>query len=89
MFKVDIGRICGFLFLFVLLTSAVSGALWSTPLDPADSAGALNAIAASGVQFRSSIVIDLISHVSIIALAGALFLNFASYNKTLATLRIL
>ena len=89
MFKVDIGRACGFLFLFVLLTSAVSGALWSTPLDPADSADALNAIAASGLQFRASIVIDLISHVSIIALAAALFLSFASYNKTLAMLGIL
>ncbi|MGY5873799.1 MAG: DUF4386 domain-containing protein [Candidatus Thorarchaeota archaeon] len=84
MANVNIGRTCGFLFLFVLLTSAVSGGLWATPLEPADTAGALTAIADGVVQFRSSIIIDLISHVSIIALAGALFLSFSSYSKSLA-----
>ena len=84
MTKIDIGRTCGFLFLFVLLTSAVSGGLWATPLEPADTAGVLTAIADGVNQFRSSIVIDLISHVCIIALAGALFLSFSSFSKSLA-----
>ncbi len=84
MTKFDIGRVCGFLFLFVLLTSAISGGLWSTPLDPAETTDALTAIADGAGQFRASIVIDLVSHVCIIALAGALFLSFSSHNKPLA-----
>ena len=38
------------------------------------------------MKFRISIVLDLISHVSIIALAGALYLAFSSYNQSLASI---
>ncbi|MGY5859007.1 MAG: DUF4386 domain-containing protein [Candidatus Thorarchaeota archaeon] len=84
MIKIDIGRTTGLLFLVVLLTSAVSGAFWSTPLEPSDTASALTAIANGPALFRANIVIDLISHVCIIALAGALFLSFNSYSKSFA-----
>lgn len=80
----DIGRTTGLLFLIVLLTSAISGAFWSTPLEPADTANALNAIASGPALFRASIIVDLISNVCIIALAGALFLSFNSYSKSFA-----
>ena len=38
------------------------------------------------MKFRISIVLDLISHVSIIALAGALYLAFSPYNQPLASI---
>ena len=33
---IDFGRLCGFLYLFILLSSAVSQAAAGAPLDPAD-----------------------------------------------------
>ena len=84
MAKIEIGRTTGLLFLIVLLTSAVSGAFWSTPLEPSDTAIALTAIANGIALFRANIIVDLISHVCIIALAGDLFLSFNSYSKPLA-----
>jgi len=38
------------------------------------------------LKFRISIILDLISHVSIIALAGALYLSFSKYNQPLASI---
>jgi hypothetical protein len=43
-------------------------------------------VAEGGKRFRISIVFDLVSHVSIVALAGALFLAFSPYNRSLALL---
>jgi hypothetical protein len=82
--KISIGQVCGFLFLFILLTSALSKALEGAPLDPENMPNALGAVTEGGRKFRIGIVIDLVSHVSIIALAGLLYLAFSPYNKSLA-----
>ena len=82
--NISIGQLCGFLFLFILLTSALSQALAGTGLNPSDMPGTLSKLAANGEKFRISVVIDLISHVSIIALAALLFIAFSPYNQTLA-----
>ncbi|MFX0145209.1 MAG: DUF4386 domain-containing protein, partial [Candidatus Hodarchaeota archaeon] len=50
---------------------------------------ALGAVADDGKKFRIGIAVDLVSHVSIIALAGLLYLAFSPYNKSLALLRTL
>jgi hypothetical protein len=82
--KISLGQICGFLFLFILLTSVLSQFLAGFPLDPEDVPGTLGKLAANGKKFRLSVVIDLISHVSIIALAALLYIAFSPYNQTLA-----
>jgi hypothetical protein len=82
--KLSIGQLCGFLFLFILLTSALSQVFAGAALDPADIPGTLGNVAANGKKFRLSVVIDLISHGSIIALAALLFIAFSPYNRSLA-----
>ena len=84
--KISIGQLCGFLFLFILLTSVLSQFLAGAALDPQDVPGTLGKLAANGKKFRISVVIDLISHVSIIALAGLLYIAFSPYNQPLALL---
>lgn len=82
--KIGIGQLCGFLFLFILLTSALSKFIAGAPLELENMPNDLGAVAEGGKKFRVSIVVDLISHVSIIALAGLLYLAFSPYNKSLA-----
>jgi len=82
--KFSIGQLCGFLFLFILITSIISKATAGPPLDSDYVSESLHNTAANSKKFRISIVFDLISHVSIIALAGALYLAFSPYDQTLA-----
>jgi hypothetical protein len=82
--RISIGQLCGFLFLFILLTSALSKFMAGAPLDSDDVPKAFSAVTEGIRKFRTSIVIDLISHISIIALAGLLYLAFSPYNKSLA-----
>lgn len=82
--KISIGQLCGFLFLFILLTSVVSKAMAGAPLDPENPPKTLGALVEGGRKLRMSIVVDLISHFSIIALAGLLYLAFSPYNQSLA-----
>jgi hypothetical protein len=84
--RISIGQLCGFLFLFILLTSALSKIMAGAPPDSENMPKALGAVAEGGKKFRISIAIDLVSHVSIIALAGLLYLAFSPYNKSLALL---
>ncbi len=84
--KISTGQLCGFLFLFILLTSALSQALAGGVLDMADIPGTMSRVAGSGKKFRLSVVIDLISHVSIVALAAMLFIEFSQFNRSLALL---
>jgi len=65
-----------------MLSQVLAGAV----LDPQDVLGTMNKVAANSKKFRISVVIDLISHVSIIALAGLLFIAFSPYNRSLALL---
>ena len=84
--KIGIGQLCGFLFLFILLTTMLSKSMAGAPLDREDVANTLRTMAEGGRRFRTSIVFDLVSHVSIVALAGVLYLAFSPYNRSLALL---
>jgi hypothetical protein len=84
--KIGIGQLCGFLYLFILLTSVLSQFLAGAVLDSGDVPGTLSKVAENDKKFRLSVVIDLISHVSIIALAALLYIAFSPYNQTLALL---
>jgi hypothetical protein len=84
--EVTIGQVSGFLFLFILLTTVLSQFMARDPIDSEDVPRTLGAVAERGQKYRLSIVIDLVSHVSIIALAGALYLTFSPFNQSLALL---
>ncbi len=84
--RIGIGQVCGFLYLFILLTSGVSKSMAGAPLDPEDVSNTLGAVAEGGKRFRTSVVLDLVSHVSVVALAGALYLAFSPHNRSLALL---
>ena len=78
-----------FLYLFVLLTSVLSKFLAGDPFDPENVPNTLRTVAEGGKKFRASIVVDLVSHVSIVALAGVLYLAFSPHNRSLALLGML
>jgi len=82
--RIGIGQLCGFLFLFVLITTMLSYSMAGAPLDGEDVTNTLRAVAKSGKKYRTSIVFDLVSHVSIVVLAGVLYLAFSPYNRSLA-----
>lgn len=86
--KIGIVRLTGILFLFVLATSAASGALAvvKPTAAPDEVAITLRNVAKDRGKQRTSILFDLASHVGIIALAGALYLAFSPHNRSLALL---
>ena len=84
--KIAIGQLCGFLFLFILLTTMLSEFMAGAPFDAESVPNTLRTVTEGGRKFRASIVVDLISHVSIVALAGALYLAFSPHNRSLAFL---
>jgi hypothetical protein len=84
--RIGIGQLCGSLYLFILLTSVLSNFMAGAPLDPEDVSSTLGAVAEGGKRFRVSIVLDLVSHISVVALAGALYLAFSPHNRSLALL---
>lgn len=84
--NVGIGQWCGFLFLFVLVSTLLSESQSGVTLDDDDVAGALGQVAQSSSRFRASVVLNLASHVGIVALSAALYLAVHPYNRTLALL---
>lgn len=82
--NISIGQLCGFLFLFILLTCVLSQFLAGPAPDSGNVSVTLSNVATNSQKFRISVVIDLISHVSIIALAALLFIAFSPFNQSLA-----
>ena len=72
--------------LFIFLTSVLSELMAGAPFDSGHVFGTLGAVAEGGKRFRISVVLDLISHASVVALAGALYLDFSPHNRSLALL---
>lgn len=83
--ETGIMRVTGFLFLFILATSALSGGLLAEfNVDSNQIDNTLRSIAEDPARFRASITFDLASHMAIIAIAAALYLSFNAYNRQLA-----
>ncbi|HEY45601.1 MAG TPA: hypothetical protein G4O14_02320 [Anaerolineae bacterium] len=80
---IGIIQLCGFLFLHIFLTNAISRFMAGTPLNPENLPNALAAVAEGDKKFRMNIAVALISHVSIIVLSGLLYLTFSPYKKSL------
>lgn len=76
-------KLCGFLYFFILVTSAASAGLGNRN-DETNAASKLNTISENPGQYRMSVNIAIISHLGIVAIAGMLFLAFSSYNRQLA-----
>ena len=76
-------KLCGLLYIFILVTSAASAALGNRN-DETDSASKLTAISENPGRYRMSVIIAIVSHLGIVAITGMLFLAFSSYNRQLA-----
>jgi hypothetical protein len=83
----DVKRVTGFLYLFVLATSALSAGLIVRPdTSPDETANTLNNFAKNHDLYLIGVIIDLVSHMAIVALACALYLTFNPKNRSLALL---
>ena len=76
-------KLCGFLYFFILVTSAASAGLGNRN-DETDSVSKLTAISENPGQYRMSVNIAITSHLGIVAITWMLFLAFSSYNRQLA-----
>lgn len=76
-------KLCGFLYIFILVTSAASAGLGNRN-DETDSASKLTAISENPGRYRMSVNVAIVSHLGIVAITGMLFLAFGSYNRQLA-----
>jgi len=76
-------RICGFLFLFILISSVASEAFGNKIISDLDSDAKLRMINDDPNKFKISIVLALIHHFSLIALSVMLFIVFSPYNLIL------
>jgi hypothetical protein len=76
-------KLCGFLYLFILVTNAASVGLGNRT-DVTDSSIMLSTISENPGRFRMSVILAIISHLGIVAITGMLFLAFSSYNRQLA-----
>lgn len=76
-------RLCGFLYIFILVTNAASVGLGNRT-DETDSASKLPTISENPGRYRMGVIVAIISHLGIVAITGMLFLAFSSYNRRLA-----
>ena len=76
----------GFLFLFIIITLITSGRFGYSVISDLDSDTKLQEINKDPKKFKIGIVLALIEHGSIIALALMLFIAFNPYNITLAVI---
>jgi len=78
-------RLCGFLFLFIIITNLASGIFGYKTFGDVDSEAQLRNINKNPTKFKISVVLILIEHLSIISLAVTLFIAFSPYNVILGT----
>ncbi len=76
-------RICGFLFLFMIISSIASEAFGNRRVSDLDSDALLQKINDDPNKFKISIVLALIHHFSLIAIGVMLFIVFSPYNLIL------
>ena len=81
--KIFAMRICGFLFLFIIISSVASEAFGDKIISDLDSDAKLQNINDDPNKFKISIVLAFIHHFSLIAIGVMLFIVFSSYNLIL------
>ena len=76
-------KLSGFLFLFIIITNILSGIFGYKTLGNLNAKTQLQKVTNSPRNFKISVVLILIEHLSIISLAITLFIAFNSYNLIL------
>jgi len=76
-------RLCGFLFLFIIITNIASSIFGYKTFGDVDLDAQLQKIKNDPTKFKISIILILIEHLSIISLAVMLFIAFSLYNLIL------
>ena len=76
-------KLCGFLYIFILVTSAASAGLGNRN-DEKDSGLKFPIIAENPSQYSNGVYLGIISHLGILAISGMLFLAFSSFDRSLA-----
>jgi hypothetical protein len=79
----------GFLFWFIIITNIASGRFGYETFSDLDSEAKLQKINDNPNRFKTSVILILIEHVSIICLAITLFLAFSPYNLMLAVVWVI
>ena len=76
-------KLCGFLYLYILITNAASVGL-GDKTGETDSDAKMLTIAENPDRFKMGVNIAILSHLGIIAITGMLFIAFSAYNMQLA-----
>jgi len=76
-------KLCGFLYIFILITNAASVGLGDRTGET-DSAAMLAAISENPGRYRMGVIVAIASHLGIVAITGTLFLAFSQFNRQLA-----
>jgi hypothetical protein len=76
-------KLCGFLYIFILITNAASVGLGDRTGET-DSAAMLAAISENPARYRMGVIVAIASHVGIVAITGTLFVAFSPFNRQLA-----
>jgi hypothetical protein len=76
-------KLCGFLYIFILITNAASVGLGDRTGET-DSAAMLATISENPGRYWAGVVVAIASHLGIVTIAGTLFMAFSQYNRQLA-----
>jgi len=76
-------KLCGFLYIFILITNAASVGLGNRTGET-DSAAMLPSISENPGRYRMGVIVAIASHLGIVAITGTLFIAFSPFNRQLA-----
>lgn len=76
-------KLCGFLYIFILITNAVSVGLGDRTGET-DPAAMLSTISENPGRYRAGVIVAIVSHLGIVAITGVLYVAFSPFNKPLA-----
>jgi hypothetical protein len=76
-------KLCGFLYIFILITNAASVGLGNRTGET-DSAAMLATISENPGRYRMGVIVAIASHLGIVAITGTLFMAFSPFNRQLA-----
>jgi len=76
-------KLCGFLYICILITNAASVGLGNRTGET-DSTAMLPTISENPVRYRMGVIVAIASHLGIVAISGTLFIAFSPFNRQLA-----
>jgi uncharacterized protein DUF4386 len=76
-------KLCGFLYIFILITNAVSVGLGDRTGET-DPAAMLSTISENPGRYGAGVIVAIVSHLGIVAITGVLYVAFSPFNKPLA-----